>query len=156
MSASVFQLQMTVISVSNMHPTLATTLTCRLQGYIGDDHPHELPLHVPAVALKVENSDRYGLSSYGAWMDWRSTDAFPHGNGFVDLGPEGELHRTVKNYRLAYETGKDELSVMKNVNLLKYISPFRQVLRCFTRCIAYKRYATPSFKETQTIILGTA
>ncbi|KIM81579.1 hypothetical protein PILCRDRAFT_8628 [Piloderma croceum F 1598] len=57
--------------------------------YIGDDHPHELPLRVPTVALKVEDSDRYGLSDYGAWMDWRTTDAFPLGNGFVDLGPEG-------------------------------------------------------------------
>jgi hypothetical protein len=62
-----------------------------LIGYIEDDHPHQLPLHVPSVALQIEDSDRYGLSDINAWDDWRSTDASPHGNGFVTLGPNGEL-----------------------------------------------------------------
>ena len=25
-----------------------------------------------------------------AWADWRTTDLFPNGNGFVKLGPEDE------------------------------------------------------------------
>ncbi|KAF7354388.1 hypothetical protein MVEN_01127600 [Mycena venus] len=57
--------------------------------YIGDDHPNQLPLHVPMVALKLEDSERYSLSQSNAYSDWRSTDVFPHGNGFVKLGPEG-------------------------------------------------------------------
>jgi hypothetical protein len=43
------------------------------------------------VALKIEDSDDYGLSNRQAWADWRSTDAFPAGNGFVKLGSEGEF-----------------------------------------------------------------
>ena len=75
-------------------PTIRWTLfTIVFKGYIGDDHPYQLPLRVPSVALRVEDSDRYGLSYFYAWGDWRSTDTFPHGNGFVKLGPDGEVHR---------------------------------------------------------------
>lgn len=63
------------------------------EGYVGDDHPNQLPLHVPSVALKIEDSDNYGLSDLYAWSDWRSTDVFPRGNGFVHLGPDGEVPR---------------------------------------------------------------
>jgi len=57
--------------------------------YVGDDHPSQLPLHVPSVALTIEDSSQYGLSDFRAWVDWRSADAFPYSNGFVKLGPEG-------------------------------------------------------------------
>ncbi|KAJ7122689.1 hypothetical protein C8R43DRAFT_1032262 [Mycena crocata] len=57
--------------------------------YVGDDYPHRLPLNVPTVALKLEDSERYRLSDFTAYVDWRSTDLFPHGNGFVALGPAG-------------------------------------------------------------------
>ncbi|KAJ7274204.1 hypothetical protein C8J57DRAFT_1062934, partial [Mycena rebaudengoi] len=55
-----------------------------------DDHPHQLPLDVPPVALTIEDSDRYGLSDFGAYADWRTTDLFPQSNGFVKLGPQGD------------------------------------------------------------------
>jgi len=41
------------------------------------------------VALTIEDSDRYGLSDFNAYADWRTTDLFPKSNGFVKLGPEG-------------------------------------------------------------------
>jgi hypothetical protein len=62
-----------------------------VQGYIGDDYPHQLPLDVPFVALTTEDSERYTLSDFNAYGDWRSTDLFPAGNGFVRLGPDGAL-----------------------------------------------------------------
>ena len=58
---------------------------------MGNDHPHQLPLYVPFVTLRIEDSERYGLSDYMAWVDWRTTDLFPNGNGFVKLGPDGEV-----------------------------------------------------------------
>jgi len=61
-----------------------------VEGYVKNDYPHLLPLHVPLVALKIEDSEGYGLADFSAWYDWRSTDLFPNGNGFVKLGPEGE------------------------------------------------------------------
>ncbi|KAJ6584054.1 hypothetical protein DFH09DRAFT_1359971 [Mycena vulgaris] len=57
--------------------------------YRGDDYPHQLPLHIPPVALAIEDSERYGLSDLNAYADWRTTDLFPRSNGFVKLGPEG-------------------------------------------------------------------
>ncbi|KAJ7741292.1 hypothetical protein B0H16DRAFT_1565254 [Mycena metata] len=57
--------------------------------YKDDDYPNQLPIHVPSVALKIEDSDRYGLSDFNAYADWRTTDLFHRGNGFVKLGPEG-------------------------------------------------------------------
>ncbi|KAJ7196463.1 hypothetical protein GGX14DRAFT_375972, partial [Mycena pura] len=54
-----------------------------------DDYPHQLPLHVPLVALTTENSESYSLSGFDAYVDWRSLDVFPRGNGFVHLGPDG-------------------------------------------------------------------
>ncbi|KAJ7143528.1 hypothetical protein C8R43DRAFT_953969 [Mycena crocata] len=57
--------------------------------YQGDDYPHQLPLHIPSVALAIKDSDRYGLSDFNAYADWRTTDLFPRSNGFVELGPEG-------------------------------------------------------------------
>ncbi|KAJ7084134.1 hypothetical protein C8R44DRAFT_651621, partial [Mycena epipterygia] len=57
--------------------------------YKDDDYPHQLPLHVPLVALTTEDSERYSLSDFDAYADWRSTDVFPKGNGFVQLGPDG-------------------------------------------------------------------
>jgi len=56
-----------------------------------NDHPHQLPLYVPFVTLRIEDSKGYGLSNFEAWTDWRTTDLFSHGNGFVKLGPEGRL-----------------------------------------------------------------
>ncbi|KAJ7611061.1 hypothetical protein DFH06DRAFT_1147879 [Mycena polygramma] len=57
--------------------------------YKGDDYPHQLPLHVPLVALKTEDSENYRLSDFNSYADWRTTDLFPRGNGFVKLGPDG-------------------------------------------------------------------
>ncbi|KAJ7081762.1 hypothetical protein B0H15DRAFT_952783 [Mycena belliarum] len=57
--------------------------------YRDNDYPHQLPLHVPNVALAIEDSERYGLSDLNAYADWRTTDLFPRSNGFVKLGPEG-------------------------------------------------------------------
>jgi len=59
--------------------------------YVGDDHPVQLPVHLPLVALKVEETSKYGISNLGAWDDWRSTDWFPKTDGFVRLGPDGRL-----------------------------------------------------------------
>ncbi|KAJ7780712.1 hypothetical protein DFH07DRAFT_793165 [Mycena maculata] len=56
--------------------------------YKGDDYPHQLPIHIPSVALTIEDSKAYGLSDFKSYADWRTTDLFPHGNGFVKLGPE--------------------------------------------------------------------
>jgi hypothetical protein len=61
------------------------------QGYLDDDYPHQLPLDVPLVALTTEDSEAYSLSDFDAYGDWRSTDLFPGGNGFVRLGPNGAL-----------------------------------------------------------------
>ena len=61
------------------------------EGYVENSYPHLLPLHVPFVVLKIEDSKAYGLSDFSTWSDWRSTDLFPNGNGFVKLGPEGEV-----------------------------------------------------------------
>jgi len=36
-----------------------------------------------------------------AWADWRTTDLFPNGNGFVKLGPEGEINSGTRD-RLTY------------------------------------------------------
>ncbi|KAJ7866474.1 hypothetical protein B0H13DRAFT_2066709 [Mycena leptocephala] len=57
--------------------------------YRDDDYPHQLPVHIQSVALTIEDSDSYGLANFDAYADWRTTDLFPHGNGFVKLGPEG-------------------------------------------------------------------
>ncbi|KAJ7450939.1 hypothetical protein B0H11DRAFT_1741562 [Mycena galericulata] len=59
------------------------------QGYVDNDYPHQLPLDVPLVALTTEDSEAYSLSDFDAYGDWRSTDLFPGGNGFVRLGPNG-------------------------------------------------------------------
>jgi hypothetical protein len=61
------------------------------EGYQSQDYPHQLPLDVPLVALTTEDSERYSLSDFDAYADWRSTDVFPKGNGFVQLGPDGGL-----------------------------------------------------------------
>ena len=50
------------------------------EGYVENDYPHLLPLHIPCVALKIKDSEGYGLSDFSAWSDWRSTDLFPNGN----------------------------------------------------------------------------
>ncbi|KAJ7189033.1 hypothetical protein C8R46DRAFT_1157776 [Mycena filopes] len=55
----------------------------------GDDYPHQLPLDLPLVALTLEDTERYSLSDFNSYTDWRTTDLFPRGNGFVRLGPEG-------------------------------------------------------------------
>ncbi|KAJ7642961.1 hypothetical protein DFH06DRAFT_1426664, partial [Mycena polygramma] len=60
-----------------------------LSGYRGDDYPYQLPLHLPLIALKIEESKSYRLSDFDSYNDWRSTDVFPTGNGFVKLGPDG-------------------------------------------------------------------
>jgi len=57
--------------------------------YIGDDHPVQIPLHVPSVQLEIEDTVRYGISDPDAWPDWRTTDLFPNAMGFVQLGPDG-------------------------------------------------------------------
>ncbi|KZP12200.1 hypothetical protein FIBSPDRAFT_1050224 [Athelia psychrophila] len=59
--------------------------------YVDDDHPIRLPVHLPPVALKVEETSRFGISNYAAWEDWRTTDWFPQTDGFVRLGPDGRL-----------------------------------------------------------------
>ncbi|KAH7915141.1 hypothetical protein BJ138DRAFT_1142421 [Hygrophoropsis aurantiaca] len=57
--------------------------------YIGDDHPTRLPLYLPHIALEIEDTKRYGISNPQAWSEWRNTDLFPNGNGFVKLGEQG-------------------------------------------------------------------
>ncbi|KAJ6474136.1 hypothetical protein C8R45DRAFT_835066, partial [Mycena sanguinolenta] len=59
--------------------------------YMNDDYPHQLPLDLPLVGLRMERSDRYMLSDFNAYGDWRSTDLFPMGNGFVQLGPNRRI-----------------------------------------------------------------
>ncbi|KDQ06589.1 hypothetical protein BOTBODRAFT_167949 [Botryobasidium botryosum FD-172 SS1] len=55
--------------------------------YIGGDHPHQLPIHLPPVALTVENTEHYSVASYRAFIEWDSLDFFPKDYGFVQLGP---------------------------------------------------------------------
>lgn len=62
------------------------------KGYIGDDHPAKLPINLPRVTLRIEDTMFYGISDPDAWPSWRSTDYFPTANGFVRLGPNGK-HR---------------------------------------------------------------
>ncbi|KAH7927397.1 hypothetical protein BV22DRAFT_285265 [Leucogyrophana mollusca] len=57
--------------------------------YVGDDHPTRLPINLPYVALEIEDTQRYGVSNPEAWPEWRNTDLFPRGNGFVRLGEQG-------------------------------------------------------------------
>jgi hypothetical protein len=80
---------MTVVSVGGAMLCSIVASADRFTGYKGDDYPHQLPLHIPSVALTVEDSEKYGLSDFNAYADWRTTDLFSHGNGFVKLGPEG-------------------------------------------------------------------
>jgi hypothetical protein len=75
-----------------------TQLSCH-GDYIGDDYPNQPPLNVPLVSLTTEDSEKYSLSNFDAYFDWRSTDLFPMGNRFVKLGPEGEFtvkHRAIQ------------------------------------------------------------
>ncbi|KAL6305327.1 hypothetical protein BKA93DRAFT_779336 [Sparassis latifolia] len=95
--------------------------------YVGDDHPHELPIHIPNIALTVENSETYGLSDFQAWVDWRTLDAFPHSNGFVKLGPEGQtfgiamFHQMhcLQKIREAITQGDAGMHVRHCLNLLR-------------------------------------
>ncbi|KAH7918912.1 hypothetical protein BV22DRAFT_1115345 [Leucogyrophana mollusca] len=57
--------------------------------YIGDDHPASLPINLPYIALQIEDSAKFGISNPEAWPEWRTTDLFPRGNGFVRLGKQG-------------------------------------------------------------------
>ncbi|KAH7924979.1 hypothetical protein BV22DRAFT_1112544 [Leucogyrophana mollusca] len=57
--------------------------------YVGDDHPTRLPIDLPYVALEIEDTPRYGISNPEAWSEWRNTDLFSKGNGFVRLGEQG-------------------------------------------------------------------
>ncbi|KAJ7888491.1 hypothetical protein B0H13DRAFT_1627060 [Mycena leptocephala] len=79
----------TAVSVGVVIPCTSSALIQHSKGYKGNDHPYKLPLQVPLVALKIEDSERYSLSGFNAYVDWRSTDLFPGGNGFVRLGPDG-------------------------------------------------------------------
>jgi hypothetical protein len=77
-----------------------------LEGYRDDDYPHQLPPHIPSVALTIEDSDSYGLANFDAYADWRTTDLFSHGNGFVKLGPEGGFRSILLRLtRKAYTLG---------------------------------------------------
>ncbi|KAG2034736.1 hypothetical protein BDR03DRAFT_964381 [Suillus americanus] len=86
--------------------------------YIGDDYPTELPLRLDTVALKFNSSEHYSTSGDMAWSDWKSLDHFPHGHGFVQLGPNGrsfgvsmfhQIH-CLQMIRLALINGPDEHS----------------------------------------------
>ncbi|KAH7921602.1 hypothetical protein BV22DRAFT_1038476 [Leucogyrophana mollusca] len=57
--------------------------------YVGDDHPANLPIDLPHVALEIENTGKFGISNPEAWAEWRTTDLFPRANGFVKLGKQG-------------------------------------------------------------------
>ncbi|OJA11477.1 hypothetical protein AZE42_09965 [Rhizopogon vesiculosus] len=59
--------------------------------YIGEDHPTELPLRLDTIALTFNSSEHYGTSDFHAWSEWSSLDHFPHGHGFVRLGPNGRI-----------------------------------------------------------------
>ncbi|KAH7920213.1 hypothetical protein BV22DRAFT_1074311 [Leucogyrophana mollusca] len=61
----------------------------REYSYIGDDHPASLPIHLPRIALKIEDTGKFGISNTEAWAEWRTTDLFPRAKGFVRLGKQG-------------------------------------------------------------------
>ncbi|KAH7927016.1 hypothetical protein BV22DRAFT_1061761 [Leucogyrophana mollusca] len=60
-----------------------------MYSYIGDDHPASLPIHLPYIALEIEDTKKFGISDPEAWVEWRTTDLFPRANGFVRLGKQG-------------------------------------------------------------------
>jgi len=54
--------------------------------YVDSDFPSSIPIDLRPVALTVEKTNRYALTSSS---DWGSL--FPAGNGWVRLGPDGRL-----------------------------------------------------------------
>ena len=67
------------------------TLTSRPAGYIGDDHPRELPVQLDLVAMTFENSEHYRISEhFDTWTEWQVlTQSFPQERPAVRLGPQG-------------------------------------------------------------------
>ena len=65
-------------------------------GYEDSDHPTQLPLHLPYVSLKIEDTEQFAISTPKAFADWRSTDYFPRANGFVRLGPHSKFKLLVR------------------------------------------------------------
>ncbi|KAG1876362.1 hypothetical protein F4604DRAFT_1892288 [Suillus subluteus] len=80
-----------LLNILTMLRLQATSVDDRQYTYIGEDHPTELPLRLDTVALTFNSSEHYGISDDMAWSDWKSLDHFPHGHGFVRLGPNGRL-----------------------------------------------------------------
>ncbi|OAX33564.1 hypothetical protein K503DRAFT_775475 [Rhizopogon vinicolor AM-OR11-026] len=68
---------------------LNTLTTLRLQSI--SDHPTELPLRLDTVSLTFNSSEHYGTSDIHTWPEWSLLDHFPHGHGFVQLGPNGRI-----------------------------------------------------------------
>ncbi|EIM84317.1 uncharacterized protein STEHIDRAFT_159001 [Stereum hirsutum FP-91666 SS1] len=87
--ALVVSMSVNLLTVRNM--ALKTSNDPGRYSYSGDDYPIQLPLYLPTVSLVYENTERFGVSDLSSWSDWRSTDAFPKGNGFVKLGPQARL-----------------------------------------------------------------
>jgi hypothetical protein len=135
------------------------------EGYVENDYPHQLPLHVPFVALKIEDSEGYGLSDFSAWYDWRSTDLFPNGNGFVKLGPDGEVESSHTRGRFTHRSYKIACLVMKFPNHIKRIS--HDSYRCFnvpsdalptvdTKCYRSRRPRVPYSSLPQSFAAGNS
>ncbi|KAG2038443.1 hypothetical protein BDR03DRAFT_862003, partial [Suillus americanus] len=87
-SALITSILLNILTMLRLQPT---SLDDRQYTYIGEDHPTELPLRLDTVALKFNNSEHYGTSDVTSWAEWKSLDHFPHGHGFVRLGPNGRL-----------------------------------------------------------------
>jgi hypothetical protein len=60
------------------------------EGYVGDDHPTELPLRLDNVAMTFENTEHYKTAGPFAWLEWQSLNHFPKSFGSVHLGPNGK------------------------------------------------------------------
>ncbi|KAG1847634.1 hypothetical protein DFJ58DRAFT_891355 [Suillus subalutaceus] len=90
-SALIISILLNILTMLRLQPA---SLDDRQYSYIGEDYPTELPLRLDTVALKFNDSDHldhYGIVGERAWSEWKSLDHFPHGHGFVRLGPDGRL-----------------------------------------------------------------
>ncbi|KAG1861300.1 hypothetical protein F4604DRAFT_1587943 [Suillus subluteus] len=87
-SALIISILLNILTMLRLQPA---SLDDREYSYIGEDYPTELPLRLDTVALKFNESDHYGTSDEKAWAEWKSLDHFPHGHGFVRLGPDRRL-----------------------------------------------------------------
>ncbi|KAJ7479006.1 hypothetical protein FB451DRAFT_1172129 [Mycena latifolia] len=90
-------LNLSVIYICRTRPnTCAPTGIVFHEGYKGEDYPHQLPLHVPLVALAEEYSERYSLSELNSYGDGRTTDVFPEmGSSNLDRKVEALVNKSL-------------------------------------------------------------